>query len=401
MAPIVPERASVPPPAAHPRAGWRARGHLLIVNVRGFQRADPLYRELAALGWKTTVLDVEEPTFLRWYARARSFRPGVARWRRRWERVAERLARTPLAFKSKSRAYGRLIEKSGAPYDLILQGGAMFAPGWPVPAKPYAILCDCTVKLGEGEARSGVDFASPTSAARWYALEGMLYRNAACVFSASQYVSRSLFQDYAVDPGRVVTVGEGCRLQAPAGSPRSYDGKTILYVGYEFQRKGGEVLLAAFEKVVAEVPDAELLIAGPRRVAAPLSRGVTWLGPLSASELSRLYARASLFVMPSLFEPFGQVFLEAMEHGLPCVGSDRCAMPEIIVDGETGLIAPAGDAEALAQKITYLLRRPHTMRRMGERGRQRVRTFFTWPAVAARIDARLVELIAVGAPRIR
>jgi glycosyltransferase involved in cell wall biosynthesis len=82
-----------------------------------------------------------------------------------------------------------------------------------------------------------------------------------------------------------------------------------------------------------------------------------------------------------------------MEHRLPCVGSDKCAIPEIISDGETGLITPADDARALAEKIIYLLRRPETMRVMGERGHERVRTLFTWPAVARRIDERLIELL--------
>jgi glycosyltransferase involved in cell wall biosynthesis len=392
MASIVPDRPAAGLDTAGRIAGEPARGHLLIVNVRGFQRADRLYQELAAVGWRTTVLDVDEPALLRWYALARSFYPSLARWRRRFERTANRLSRTAFAFKYRSRLYGRLIAKSGAKYDLILQGGAMFAPGWP-PAQRYVLVCDCTVKLGEGEPLSGVDFASPAGAERWYALERMLYRSAGRVFSASDWVTRSLVGDYGVDPAHAITVGEGCRFDSSDGLAKHYDGKTILFVGYEFERKGGEVLLAAFERVAAEIPDAELLIAGPRRLAHPLPRGVRLFGLLPRQELLRLYSRASVFVMPSLFEPFGQVFLEAMEHRLPCVGSDKCAIPEIISDGETGLITPADDARALAEKIIYLLRRPETMRVMGERGHERVRTLFTWPAVARRIDERLIELL--------
>jgi len=390
---LLPDRPTVRAEPAGAGAAETARGRLLIVNVRGFKRADALYRELRALGWDTTVVDVDEPALLRWYARARAFRPSLARWRQRVERVAGRLARTAFAFRYRSRRYGRLIEQSGAKYDLILQGGGMFAPAWPLPTTRYAIFCDCTVKLGEGEILSGVDFASAASAAKWYALEASLYRHAGRVFSASEWVRDSLLRDYGVEPGRAVTVGEGSSLRAPDSALTRHDSRTILYVGYEFQRKGGEVLLAAFEKVAAEIPDAELVIAGPPRVARPLPPRVRLLGRLEPAELSRLYARASLFVMPSLFEPFGQVFLEAMEHALPCVGSDRGAIPEIIVDGRTGLIAPAGDPRALAERIIYLLHRPDTMRLMGERGRARVRERFTWPAVARRIDAGLLELL--------
>jgi alpha-maltose-1-phosphate synthase len=389
----LPELQAAPPGSPRQAADRPARGRLLVVNIRGFGRLDCFYRELAALGWRTTVLDVDEPAPLRWYARARAFRPTPARWRRRVEQVAGRLARTAFAFEYKSRRYGRLITESAAEYDLILQGGAMFAPTWPPPTSRYALFCDCTVKLGEGQTQSGVDFASPESARKWYALEAHLYRNASRIFAASDWVRQSLLRDYGVAPERVLTVGEGSRLRAPEGWRRTYDGRTILYVGYEFERKGGQVLLEAFEKVTAEIPSAELLIAGPPRVTRPLPPRAQLLGRVPPAELSWLYSRASLFVMPSLFEPFGLVFLEAMEHGLPCIGSDRCAMPEIIEDGKCGLIAPAGDAGALAERIIYLLRRPDSMRSMGEYGRQRVRERFTWPLVARRADAELREVL--------
>lgn len=371
------------------------RGRLLIINVHGFGKADPLYAALAALGWETTVLDLTEPRILRWYAMARSFRPSLARWRARFEQTANRLKYTAFAFKYTSRRCGKMIRSSGTQYDLILQGGGMFAPGWPPPAGRYALICDCTVRLADGEPYSGVHFASPASARRWYALETMLYQKARAIFSTGDYVTRSFIGDFGVDPGRLLTVGEGCSLAAPSELHKTYNGKTILYVGYEFQRKGGEVLLSAFERVAAVMPDAELLVAGPRHIGRPLPPGVQHLGPVSRQQLSALYSQASVFVMPSLFEPFGLVFLEAMEHKLPCIGTDRCAMPEIIVDGETGLIVPAGDAAALAEKILYLLRRPELMRLMGERGRERVRRFFTWHAVAQRMDERLMEVLSI------
>ncbi len=377
------------------------RGRLLIINLRGFKRFDQLYQELASLGWKTRVLDFEEPAFPCWAAAARSFSPSLERWRRNLQQTIGRMARTAWAFKYKSRLCRKMIERSRFEYDLVLQAGGMFAPSWPLPENPYALFRDCTVKLGEGEPLSGVDFASESSAARWYALERALYRKAGCIFAASDYVRRSLIEDYGARTEQVLVVGEGFNVKAPDPLNKQYDGKTILYVGYEFQRKGGEVLLAAFERVAATIEGAELLIAGPRRIGRPLPAGARLLGPVSRQELARLYARASIFVMPSLFEPFGLVFLEAMEHKLPCIGSDRCAIPEIIADGQTGLIAPAGDANALAEEIIDLLRRPEIMRLMGERGRERARRLFTWHAVARRMDEKLVELLgsAKGARR--
>jgi glycosyltransferase involved in cell wall biosynthesis len=370
------------------------KGRLLIINARGFGRVEPFYPALSALGWQTTLLELPESPILRWYSIARSFRPNLAGWHTQVELTTNRIAHTAFAFKHRSRQCGNMIRNARVHYDLILLMGGMFALDWPLPAQEYALMCDCTTKLGEGEPYTGIDFASPTSAQRWYALERRLYQNARCIFSASDYVTRSLVDDFGVDPECVLTVGEGCSLEASKDLHNVYDGKSILFVGYDFQRKGGEVLLEAFKRVTAVIPDAELVIAGPLSIGCPVPPGVRFLGAVSRHQLSDLYARASLFVMPSLFEPFGLVFLEAMEHRLPCIGSDRCAMPEIIVDGETGAIVPAGDANTLADRIVYLLRHPQALARMGVQGRARVRQRFTWQAVARRMDERLLGLLS-------
>jgi len=94
--------------------------------------------------------------------------------------------------------------------------------------------------------------------------------------------------------------------------------------------------------------------------------------------------------MPSQYEPFGIVFLEAMAHGLACVASDRCAMPEIVEDGATGYVVPARDVEALAQRLLELAD-PGRAHSFGEAGRERFLEHFTWDAVAGRIVDALVS----------
>ena len=85
-----------------------------------------------------------------------------------------------------------------------------------------------------------------------------------------------------------------------------------------------------------------------------------------------------MFVLPSLYEPFGMVLLEAMAHGLPCIGTKVGAMPEIIADGETGLLVPPVDASALADALERLLTNHDVRRRMGLAGRSRLEEQFTW-----------------------
>src|SRR5207253_4242734 len=132
-----------------------------------------------------------------------------------------------------------------------------------------------------------------------------------------------------------------------------------LFGGREFLREGGAELPAAFQKVRTAVKTAELTIVGTELDDPP--PGVRCVGFLSKNDsagLDRLldeYERASIFVMPSLYEPFGIVFAEAMAHRLPCVGTNICAMPEIIAHGRTGFLVPPQDPIALASRLLQLL----------------------------------------------
>ena len=109
-----------------------------------------------------------------------------------------------------------------------------------------------------------------------------------------------------------------------------------------------------------------------------------WKGQIqSREELRRLYRASDLFVMPSLRDSFGFVFLEAMTQGVPCIGTNLNAMPEIIQDGETGYIVPVHDPEALAAAILRYYKDPSNRQRMGRAGQQRVVETYTWEKVAA------------------
>jgi glycosyltransferase involved in cell wall biosynthesis len=105
------------------------------------------------------------------------------------------------------------------------------------------------------------------------------------------------------------------------------------------------------------------------------------------------YQRATVFTMPSLYEPYGIVFAEAMAHRLPCVGTTICAMPEIIRDGDTGYVVPPADDRALADRLIGLLRDPLACRQMGERGYRKYEAEHTWDAVAARMCDAIASII--------
>ncbi|WP_116138770.1 glycosyltransferase family 4 protein [Trinickia diaoshuihuensis] len=132
----------------------------------------------------------------------------------------------------------------------------------------------------------------------------------------------------------------------------------FLYVGRLSEEKSIDTLLDAFGRVCAELPQARLRIVGTgglhdalvaRVVSLALSSAVRFVGSLQDEPLSHEYFGATCLVLPSHSEPWGLVVNEALSHGCPAVVSDRCGcVPELIVEGETGLSFPAGDVNALA-----------------------------------------------------
>jgi glycosyltransferase involved in cell wall biosynthesis len=169
---------------------------------------------------------------------------------------------------------------------------------------------------------------------------------------------------------------------------------SVLFVGKQFERKGGPLLLEAFRLVRARFADARLVIIGPPTPPAD-GPGVEWLGNLDKNrpdQWARLvgaYQNADVFCLPSLFEPFGIVILEAMFFGLPCVGTAEWAIPEMIANGETGYTAPRDDVKALAERLIALLSDRASAHRMGLAGRRRAEERFSWTTVAARMGEGL------------
>jgi glycosyltransferase involved in cell wall biosynthesis len=300
---------------------------------------------------------------------------------------------TTYAWDHHARRAGELLAGLRPAPDLVLQNGALFAPGLPPPL-PYALLLDHTRALAQASPpwpRLGLT-TPPDYGPGWRAREAAAYRGARVIATFSENVARSLVRDYAVDPARIAVVGAGANV-FPAEAPRRDDGKTILFVGKDFARKGGQVLLEAFVRLRRAVPKARLLVAGPP-APPPLPEGAFHLGPVEFDELPALLSQATVFALPTLREPFGLAFLDAMACGLPCVGTRLEALPEIVADGETGLLVPPGDAVALAAALERVLADPRRARAMGARGRARVAARFLWRHAAERLERALLAAVA-------
>jgi glycosyltransferase involved in cell wall biosynthesis len=305
---------------------------------------------------------------------------------------------TAYAFDLHSRRAGALLGALRPVPDLVVQNGALLSPGL-APRLPYALLVDHTRALAmrsppwpQYGLPAPVDYGPG-----WRAREEGVYRGARLVACFSEHVAGSLVEDYGVRRDRIAVVGAGANV-FPAEAPRVDDGRTVLFVGKDFVRKGGPVLLEAFARLRRVHPKARLLIAGPRS-APSLPEGAAHLGPVDPDELPTLFAQATAFCLPTLREPFGLAYLDAMACGLPCVGSRVEAVPEIVEDGTTGLLVPPGDPVALCEALAELLDDPAGAREMGARGRELVAAQWRWEHVAERLEAAF-RTMGVGSGRV-
>jgi glycosyltransferase involved in cell wall biosynthesis len=222
--------------------------------------------------------------------------------------------------------------------------------------------------------------------ARWIGLEGSIYRNAALNFTMSSHVSRSLVEHYGCESKKIECVSIGSNVASPNEhelSDARYASRRILFVGIDWERKGGPLLVEAFRRVLALMPDARLTIVGcSPTVDVPNCEVV---GRLPLDELGAHYRRAAVFCMPTQNEPFGVVFLEAFEHRLPVIATKIGAVPEVVQEGVSGYMVETQDVDALADRLYRLLASPELCKQFGEAGHAHMRARYTWQSTGRRI----------------
>jgi glycogen synthase len=230
------------------------------------------------------------------------------------------------------------------------------------------------------------------------------------VIAVSQAMRDDIISHYNVDPARVVVIHNGIDLAAyrrvedrKALDARGIRQPYVLFVGRVSRQKGITYLLEAAESfpegvtlvLCASSPDTPEL---QEEVVQKVSRmrNVVWIDRmLPKSELVQLYSHASVFVCPSVYEPFGIINLEAMACETAVVATAVGGIPEVVEDGITGILVEPGNPVDLARAVTGILESPDVARRMGEAGRARVEERFSWQAIAKQTK-RLYEEIAAS-----
>ncbi|RPI33264.1 MAG: glycosyltransferase family 1 protein [Chloroflexota bacterium] len=221
----------------------------------------------------------------------------------------------------------------------------------------------------------------------WIDLEESIYHKATLVFTRSTNIARSLVRQYGLPPHKAVCVYAGSNAPV-VGQPVSPEGsngraKNILFVGADWERKGGPDLLEAFRAVLSRHPDARLTIVGSSpEVHEPQ---VNVVGYVPVDQLDRYYRQADIFCLPTRREPFGIVFVEALSYRLPLVATDIGAIPDMVVHGKNGYLVAPGDVHGLSQALDDLLSDAEKRSRFGEYSYRLATERYNWDAVAKAI----------------
>jgi glycosyltransferase involved in cell wall biosynthesis len=226
-------------------------------------------------------------------------------------------------------------------------------------------------------------------------VERLLTRRAARVIAITDALRRFTVEQVGLPPAKVATIHYGLDEPPAAWAPGELelpDGALVAAVARLVPQKGVDVAVRAMAGL-----DATLVVLGEGAERARLEglareAGVRLLLPGRVGDVASVLRRADVLVHPARWEGFGLALLEAMLCSLPVVATRVSSIPEVVADGETGLLVPPDDPEALHAALASLLADSELRRRLGEAGRERARTEFSVERMARRTLAVYKEV---------
>ncbi len=273
-----------------------------------------------------------------------------------------------------------------------VQMGSEF--GHPLP-RGFVTFEDMTVALARrlpdylgGELHPGV-------ARRWERRQAAIYRRARACCAASGWAAASIVNDYGVDPAKVHVVGFGLNVEIEPPASRDWTTPRFLFVGNDWERKNGEQVLRAFSRVREQVPDAELdVVSDHPPISMPGVRGhgriatgsSAFAEPEARARLEDLFRRATCFVLPSRYEPFGVAYAEAGFVGLPSVATTVGGAREA-VGRDGGLFVDPAQLDDLVAAMRQMCV-PEQVMRYSAAARAHAEQL-RWTAVAGRVGCAL------------
>lgn len=212
------------------------------------------------------------------------------------------------------------------------------------------------------------------------------YGNCKGIFTMGQWLRNDLVERCGIPADKVHHVGGGINVDKNLINPQNKTGNKILFIGRDFRRKGGYEVIKAFKILKKDIPNLELYVAGPSSNPIESSiDGYHYLGDCNHKQLSDLFNKCDIFCMPSYFEAYGLVFIEALAYGLPCIGRDAYEMPYFIEDNETGFLLKHDDVSELCTLISKLLKDERIKNNVLKKQDWYIKEY-SWETVANRIN---------------
>ncbi len=224
-------------------------------------------------------------------------------------------------------------------------------------------------------------------------------KDAAAVIACSNYEKEGMIK-MGIDPSKIHIIPMGIRpeewKEADGGrfrrKHRLEGKKVILFAGTKNYHKGAIHLLDAVQNIISEMKNLALVGLGlptpewEKKKAGFPQIHLLDLGYVSEEEKRDAFQACDLFVMPSRYDSFGIAYLEAWQFGKPVIGARIGAIPEVIEEGEDGLLVEFGNTDQLASAILSLLKNDDLRKRMGKKGRRKVAERFDWQKNIGRIE---------------
>nr|WP_041831484.1 glycosyltransferase family 4 protein [Actinoplanes missouriensis] len=245
-------------------------------------------------------------------------------------------------------------------------------------------------------------------------IERWLCAEAVRVIVCSAYMKREVIRLFDVPPSRAEVVFNGVDALRWRARPRAVeaararyagDGPLISFAGRLVYEKGVQHLMAAVPMLRERHPGLRVVIAGDGPYRKDLedlagSLGVSFAGFLGGHELTALMGASDCYVVPSIYEPFGMVALEAAAAGTPVAVAGTGGLAEIVEHGVTGVTFAPGDPAALAEAVGAVLADRDYARSLALRARSRVREDFSWQTIAGQTVAVYDQARAADSRRV-
>jgi glycosyltransferase involved in cell wall biosynthesis len=274
-------------------------------------------------------------------------------------------------FIARSRQMERRIHRLKEKPDYVLHIFSMYCPFWENYDIPYGMYLDYTMSLAHRNWSPWAPFSNLQKLQAWMANECLAYKRAHHLFAMSAVVKTSLIEDYGISSEKITVVGSFANRHTVYEGEKPFGSQQILFNGYDFERKGGDIVLAAFAQVKQMMPESKLVIIG--RKLAIAQDGVENPGRIgSVEEMRQLFLQTDLVVAPGRCDPFPSFVIEAMNYGVPCIVSDNDGMPEIVDHGMNGVVVKPLTPDNLAREILHLLSNISKLTMMSKKAREKV-----------------------------